>query len=394
MKILMVTRQYPWPADAGDLLYTKDLIEGLARREDLELTVYYGTSQENVVQDSSLKVNNVMSDVKKTGAIWSVFSKYPKAIYTSLSGCDVDNIAKILKTEKYDFLLLNETSTSRVIYELPRLLEGCEYPQVVYISHNVDYILRPHAAKEESSLIKRILMMYDAYKYKKSEMYMIEQCDLMTAISDMDRLQYQSDFPSKLILELPPGYTGESISERSITSAVPKLIVLVGSFLWHVKKKNLLEILDRFSSIHNSGVKLRIAGRMDQELYEYCIKEYPTVEYVPNFTDLSDVLCDARMALVLERIGGGFKLKTLDYVFHRVPIVAYEQAISGSGFTVDDCYIVDSLDAAYETVINNIDLLDILNMKQNKAYEKAISSFSWDDRCEVLMNFFERNSND
>src|SRR5690606_36241863 len=47
-------------------------------------------------------------------------------------------------------------------------------------------------------------------------------------------------------------------------------------------------------------------------------------------------LDQARMAVVAERLGGGFKLKVLDYVFNRPPVAALDGSVAGTPPTPND----------------------------------------------------------
>jgi len=57
-------------------------------------------------------------------------------------------------------------------------------------------------------------------------------------------------------------------------------------------------------------------------------RRFPTVTFVGAVADVRPYMAEARIALVPDLLGG-FKLKGLDYVFNRVPILALSVALPG-----------------------------------------------------------------
>ena len=119
---------------------------------------------------------------------------------------------------------------------------------------------------------------------------------------------------------------------------------------------------------------------------------YPETDLRPSFTVLKEVLDDARLALVLERLGSGFKLKTLDYIFFRVPIVAFPNAMAGSNLEPGVDYVggKDLVDALLRAE-GVIDDFSKLNTMQESANFKALNNFNWSDRADSLLHFIEEH---
>ena len=102
--------------------------------------------------------------------------------------------------------------------------------------------------------------------------------------------------------------------------------------------------------------------------------------------DLAPLLAQSRLALVPEVIGGGFKLKLLDYVFHRVPVVSLNDATAGLPPALRQAMLLCAdLPALVDTVVRHIDDLPLLNRLQAQAFEAAHSAFDWSDRGRLLL---------
>jgi hypothetical protein len=101
--------------------------------------------------------------------------------------------------------------------------------------------------------------------------------------------------------------------------------------------------------------------------------------------DLEPIFRSVRIGIVAERTGGGFKLKTLDYIFSRVPIAAIRGSIAGLPLTPGFYYL--SFESMPEhAVAGIIDDIERLNSLQQAAYKKCESGFDWSDRGRTLCN--------
>jgi hypothetical protein len=93
----------------------------------------------------------------------------------------------------------------------------------------------------------------------------------------------------------------------------------------------------------------------------------------------------ARIALVPDLLGG-FKLKGLDYVFNRVPILAMRVALPGmpleDGRSVG---LFDSHQALVEGVVSLIDDFATLNRRQAAAFAACANRFDWNRIGEHLL---------
>ena len=106
-------------------------------------------------------------------------------------------------------------------------------------------------------------------------------------------------------------------------AATERRVVLVGSFHWLVKQQNLqafLAVADPLFARH--GITLDVVGSMPEALAAALRSKLRATVLHGFVDDTRPLLAGARIAVVPEAIGGGFKLKFLDYLFGRVPIAS------------------------------------------------------------------------
>jgi hypothetical protein len=80
-------------------------------------------------------------------------------------------------------------------------------------------------------------------------------------------------------------------------------------------------------------------------------------------------------------VGGGFKLKFLDYIFARVPVATLSAAAAGLPESLRAWMLSrNDLNALVDAIVANIDQFDELNERQQRAFELAQSLYRWIDR--------------
>ena len=139
--------------------------------------------------------------------------------------------------------------------------------------------------------------------------------------------------------------------------------------------------------LRDAGVGTDIVGEVRasfRKAWEASVKAtrfHGFVEHLGNF------LAARRMGLVIEQTGGGFKLKTLDYIFNRMLITAIRGSIAGLPLTPGLHYLsFESMRELAEGVTAVIDDIERLNSLQRAAYGISDKGFDWSDRGRTLCN--------
>jgi polysaccharide biosynthesis protein PslH len=270
---------------------------------------------------------------------------------------------------------------------------GDNAPVVGYVAHNHEGRLSAEVAKIESRWLKRWMRQLDAAKMRRVERMLIRHASFVTAISLEDCSLFDAEWPDKSIIALSPGYGGQYVAERRIGVEMPRRAVILGSFDWSAKRANLREFLRAAVPLfETAAVELQVVGNAETQFLDKLRGEFPTVDFTGRVDDIAPYLCQARVAIATERIGGGFKLKVLDYVFHRVPIVALDGSITGvplhEGENIRLCSDERSL---ARTVIQIIDDVETLNRMQDSAYRACRPMFDWAGRGQQLLRQLHRS---
>ena len=93
----------------------------------------------------------------------------------------------------------------------------------------------------------------------------------------------------------------------------------------------------------------------------------------------------ARIGLIPEALGGGFKLKALDYIFRGLPLAAITPALSGLPLNpTHDVISAENTASLAKAVTERIDDFAYLNSAAARALDQCRESFHWPDRGATL----------
>jgi hypothetical protein len=289
--------------------------------------------------------------------------------------------------EKWDAVVLDGYGTG---WALERCLEYRDEPRerrpvLVHVSHNHEEVLwRAMAGENRGPALKRFALRRNAGKVSALERRIVRNVDLLTTITEEDRRSLGAGVDEDRTLSLTPGYTGWVASERRITAATPRRVIVMGSFRWVVKQENLARFVEMADPIFKEhGIELDIAGDVPQELIAKLQARCRATCFHGFVTDAAPLLARARIGVVPESIGGGFKLKFLDYIFGRVPVATVSQAAAGLPEELQRTMLSnDSLTGLVQEIVTHIDRLDELNRMQERAFAHGKAQFRWSVRGE------------
>jgi glycosyltransferase involved in cell wall biosynthesis len=261
-------------------------------------------------------------------------------------------------------------------------------PHVAYVAHNHEESTRSRVASEyRGNPFVKIALRLDSLKVRRLERRMVDRADLVTAITPDDAERFVARRPGERVIVLPPGYAGQRIPHRVITADHPRRAILVGSFDWLAKRMNL----ERFLAVADplfaaSGTELHVVGNGDANFIERLRRRVKATRFVGTVEAIEPYLADARIAVVPELTGGGFKLKVLDYVFNRLPIAAIDGSVTGVPLHAPDSLLsFPSVEKLAAGVVAAIDDLPLLNSLQDRAYAACANHFEWRERGERLL---------
>jgi len=215
--------------------------------------------------------------------------------------------------------------------------------------------------------------LIDVLRIHRMEQRLVSLADILTCITVKDRERYIARYSAKKATVIRPSYWGSMCPERKIDNSVPRRICIVGSFVWLAKKRNLIAFLKQgYELFAAENIEVAVVGNMraaDQAAFR---ARWPKISFTGPVAEVESYIASSRLGVIPEALGGGFKLKTLEYVFNRLPIFALAEAIEDmpltAGKSIETYTDMESLCHGIAEQIDNLQHLDDL---QQAAYSSC-----------------------
>jgi glycosyltransferase involved in cell wall biosynthesis len=210
----------------------------------------------------------------------------------------------------------------------------------------------------------------------------------VTAITPEDLQLYRRRRCDKPMGVLTPGYRGRRLPERRISADLPRRAVIVGSYDWIAKRMNLEEFVDVADPLFaEQGAELQAVGSAEKRFLDRLRQKATATCFTGTVPDVTRYIDEARIAIVPERNGGGFKLKVLEYVFNRIPVFALSGSFAGVPLIHNDSVMLFPDHAALaHGVLEAIDDVERLNRLQERAYAACRGRFDWASRGRQILS--------
>lgn len=382
MKCLWIARDLPFPLDAGDKVYSANMSRAV--NEAGVQVRFFGFGSTVAVKADDWPVETCTVDGQKNGMLRGLFSWMPLAAAIHDTSSYRRALDKQLE-QPWDVIVLDSYGSGWALEACVKARRAAfgNKPLLVYLSHNHEENLWHAMARDSRGTpLKKAMLWLNYRKVRALERQILEVVDLVTAITEEDAQAYADQTGRKAITVLTPGYSGKMAPEREIDINSPCRVVLVGSFRWVVKQENLrrfLEIADK--PFLQQGVRLDVIGDVPPALLNELRPLTKAAEFHGFVDDVSPFFEAARMAVVPEFIGGGFKLKYLDYIFSRVPVASISAAAAGLPDAIRSNILCrDNLKQLVDAIIEYADEPVHLNRMQQQAFAEARTLFQWKDR--------------
>lgn len=378
MQCLWLTLADPDPATNGQLIYSKGLIEA-ARDAGATLRVIGLARRENP-----------RSVCRLLGIDWRLADEYVQSSWRRLLSPmpvvahrgNAPNMRRLLDEalaeRPWDAIVLDSISSGWALGVVARhRRQSLRPPRIVYIAHNHEITVARRIA-QASRALRRVVKAIDYLKVRRLERRLVATADLVTSNTPDDCRRFAADAKGRSIVFLPPGYGGARLEARTIDDEVPRRAILVSSLDWPPKRAAVEAFLaDASAMLARQGVELQVVGEAEPAYLETLRRRFSTVDFVGRVDDIRPYMRRARLALVPDLLGG-FKLKGLDYVFNRLPILGMRIALPGmpleEGTSIG---LFDSHAALAEGVVELIDDFPRLNAWQTAAYDACVDRFDW-----------------
>jgi glycosyltransferase involved in cell wall biosynthesis len=393
MRCLWLTLADPEPRHNGQYVYSGGLIDSVAATGS-EIEVL-GLKRPESSRNNGARDEHVVwwlpgEPLDPLQSRWgSLASVLPHTAYRCRTGAMRRVLHQLLERGGWDGIVFDGISVGWALASVRAFYAGrAERPRLIYVSHNHEESLRQQVADSQRDFLRRQAVRLDAAKVSRLERDLVDQVDFVTAITPEDLKLYERRRGGKPMGVLTPGYRGRKLAQREITGRVPRRAVIVGSFDWIAKRMNLEEFVEVADPMFaQGGAQLVAVGTAEERFLKRLRQRTRASLFTGTVPDVTRYMDEARIAIVPERNGGGFKLKVLEYVFNRIPVFALRGSFAGVPLVHGDSVMLyPDHEALARGVLESIDDVERLNRLQERAFVACRDRFDWASRGRQILS--------
>lgn len=376
MRCLWLTLADPEPKINGQFIYSGGLIQAVAA-SGTELHVI-GLDRYGEKDDPPSSAHNIRWQLHRRhpNSAWRrLVSPLPNLALLCASSAGQRALRRALAHEFWDAVVFDSMMSGWALNTVLR--HRHRFRRLVYIAHNCETTAAWRVADAARGL-RRLTKRLDAAKTAMLERRLLGEADFVSANAPDDCEALAPYTAAGKVTFVPPGYDGTRVLHRNITKSVPRRAIIVGSFAWLAKQESLELFLNAAASrLAAAEVELQIVGSAESDYLAALRRRYPSVTFVGPVADVVPYMASARIGLVPDLLGG-FKLKGLDYVFNRLPILSMRDSLPGMPLKDQWSFrLFDTHVALVDGLLSQIDSLDNLNAYHQRAFDACAKTFDW-----------------
>jgi len=322
VRILFLSRWYPYPADNGSKIRVFGLLRGLCEQHDVTLISFRDPTETPAPPPeggpADVRVCEYREFRPRSGrALAGLVSRMPRYLIDTHNAEMERLIADAVRQTSYDLVIASQLSMAAycgTFRGIPALFEevelGAFWPDDA-TAHGVT---------------RRLRQQLTWAKHRRYIAQLVEQFKCCTVASEAER---------RLLAVAAPRYARVHVVPNSVDTAgapqatrAPKSLIFTGSLRYGPNRDAMTWFLGEILPIIRrrvTGVQVTITGEPGTAAFD----SLPGVTLAGHVPDVRSFVAAAAISLAPIRMGGGTRLKILEAMAVRTPVVATTKAAEG-----------------------------------------------------------------
>jgi sugar transferase (PEP-CTERM/EpsH1 system associated) len=397
VRILFLSPRQCWPAVNGARLREYHCLRALGRHAAVTYVYFSGSGEKPLTPEDLPFCERIIGVPKSKPYQWrnllrGLAGNRPLSVLNYMSTEMRRALATLPAPSEFDLVHVDSIHMMGYAELFPRA-------KIVYNWHNIESELMRRYSSTVHSRVRSLYAAHTAAKLERLEQEILRTAFGHVVCSERERAQLQRLAPAARIAVMENGvdiqYFAASKSQPETAIETPFRIVFAGKMDYYPNVDAMTwfargiwpAIRKRIPSI-----RLSIVGA-DPAPAVTALREIPGVEVTGTVSDLRPYYRGALAAVVPLRTGGGTRLKILEAMAARVPVVSTQLGAEGLGVTPGRDILIASADAAPDWVERLARLADSPGERAriaSAAFDLVESRHDWTLLGESLWSTYDR----
>ena len=375
MRILFLSRWFPHPTDNGSKLRIRNLLKGLSNRHEISLISFIDADK---VDFDRAELRTICEDVKivpwrpynpnSKRALMGFVSLTPRSHVDTFSQEMVDHIEKTITNERFDLIIASQWEMARYyphFGDVPALFEEVELG-VYYGRFN-----------DTESLTERMRHGLTWYKQRRYLSRLLPIFRASTVVSEEEKHLLNQAVPGHGRTEIIPNCIDLTSYSSVREEPQDNRLIFTGPFSYPVNYWSILWFLDNvYPHIREEvpEVSLAITGDPDSKT----VPPNAGVRQTGFVDDVRPLIASSWASIVPLQSGGGTRLKILEAMALRTPVVTTSKGAEGLNVKNGETVLIADEPREFATaVVRLLKNRDLRDQLADNAYQLVSKHYDW-----------------
>ncbi len=378
MRVLFLSRWFPYPPDNGAKIRIFNLVKGLAAQHAVHLISFASESVSDERMNGMRRYCQLVEAVQYRSfrpsswkALQGFFSPRPRSVEDTFSSEMQARVDRASRATPFDILIASEIDMAAYAVGLPISVKIFEEVEVTTIYEQF--------AKADS-LGRKLRGGLTWWKLSRYLANLLQTFDGCTVVSEIEGKRLQQVSPGyRSIGVVPNGVDVDALRFEAVTPELDTLIYngsLTYSANFDAVEHFLQEIYPRIL-VERSNVKFLVTGKLEGVSVER-LPCYPGVTFTGYLDDVRPTLARSWASVAPLRLGGGTRLKILEAMALGTPVIATRKGAEGLEVVPDRDLLIadDPVEFAAQTLrlLGDADLRQRLSRSARRLVE---TQYDW-----------------
>jgi polysaccharide biosynthesis protein PslH len=375
VKILFLSRWYPFPPSNGAKLRIYNLLRGLSAKHDLSLLSFIDQLDNEL---DTQEIRSICQQVKLVDyqpyrpnslqAYLGFFSPAPRSVVDSYSSEMHRQVQQEVGSGAYDLVIASQLSMSDYCqgrHHTPVLLEEVE----------VGVLLDQFT--QATSIWRRFRYGLTWYKFRRYLAILLRSSAACTVVSEAEKRLVIQNVGCEPPIHVIPNCISMSDYLGINKSPQPNTLIYTGSFRYSANYEAMVWFVSEILPLIQAeipDVKLTITG----DHANLALPVSDSVSLTGFVEDIRPLIAASAVSIAPIRVGGGTRLKILEAMALRTPVVSTAKGAEGLDVTDEqDILIADSPDKYAKSVCRLLREPELGNKLADNAYQLVTKKYDW-----------------
>lgn len=393
MRILQITKKFPWPVKDGEVVAIFNLTKGFSQLGHQVTVLALNTNKhyfdlkklpKEAAQYAEFKAVDINTDIKPLKAFANLFTTKSYNVERFYSPQFEKAIADTLTAGAYDVVILENIYAMRYIDVIRKHTKA----KVVLRPHNVEYVIWERLYQNETNLLRKFYLGLLARRLKCFELQNLNKADILLPLSDVDLQWFRQNgctLPAKTFLI---GYDYEKLPEIN-PQTEENAVAFIGSMDWMPNYEGidwfLNEVWGKVKQLHPQA-KFYLAGRNFPAEMEHL--SIPGVWVMGEVDDAKAYMLSKAISIAPLLAGSGTRVKIIESMALGRAVIATTIGAEGIEYNQGNNIIIADYAASFAEAI--VDVLTKPNLRLHlgqNAQQLVLDKYDNRKICADIINY-------